>query len=67
MKKENQADVEVMNEGTIFLFTPLTQEAKDWIESHVEDPMYYGNSLVVEHRYALDLAEGMVNDGLCVR
>ena len=59
------ADVEVRNEGTIFLFRPLTEAAREWLAENVdEEAMYYGEFLVVEHRYADDLAQGMIDDGL---
>jgi hypothetical protein len=60
-------DVEVSNEGTIFTFLPRTDAAKTWIAEHVQDPMWHGNTLVVDQRFALGLAQGMVNDGLRVR
>lgn len=61
-------DVGVRDEGTIFLFTPHTQAAKDWIEENVESeaPRFCG-ALVVEHRYAGELAAGMQQAGLEVR
>ena len=60
-KEEASApDVLVHNEGTVFLFNPLTAKAKEWIEEHVqEDAQWFGTTLVVEHRYAWGLAEGM--------
>lgn len=58
-------DFEVRNEGTIFLFTPLTQAAKDWIAENIpDDATYFGPALVVEHRYAADIAQGMLAAGL---
>ena len=64
MKKPNP-DVLVRNEGTLFLFCPLTSSAKEWIVEHVEaDAHWFGNALVVEHRYALGLAVGMKDAGL---
>lgn len=63
-----RTDVKVQNEGSIFLFHPLTKSADAWIEEHVaEGALYYGNALVVEHRYALDVAQGMLDDGLIVK
>jgi len=50
-------DVLVRNEGSIFLFQPLTPRAKAWIAEHVEpDPLRFGDALVVVHRYAWELA-----------
>jgi hypothetical protein len=58
-------DVLVRNEGTVFLFCPLTPQAKEWIEEYVQsDAQWLGNALVVEHRYAWGLAEGMKEEGL---
>jgi hypothetical protein len=64
-KRKTQPDITVENEGTIILFTPQTNRGAEWIEQHVQsDAMHFGKSLVVEHRYARDLAQGMVGDGL---
>jgi hypothetical protein len=61
------ADVSVQNEGTIFLFTANSEIAREWISENVqEDATYFGGSLVVEHRYALELARGMAEDGLTI-
>jgi hypothetical protein len=58
-------DVLVRNEGTLLLFCPLTPLAKGWIAEHVQsDAQWWGNALVVEHRYAWGLAQGMKDEGL---
>ncbi|MGA9417138.1 MAG: hypothetical protein WBV60_20790 [Terriglobales bacterium] len=58
-------DILVCNEGTVFLFCPLTNQAKAWIDDHVQsDAQWFGNTLVVEHRFAWGLAQGMKNAGL---
>jgi hypothetical protein len=63
-----KVDVEVRNEGTIFLFQPLGKAAEEWIEENVgRERTWFAGSLCVEHRYALDLAEGMIRDGLWLR
>ncbi len=60
-----KVDVRVVNEGTVFLFRPMTKRAEQWIKENVAgDPMWFGDSLAVEHRFAFDLAEGMQGDGL---
>jgi hypothetical protein len=63
-----QADMSVQDKETIFLFTPETEEAKQWIAEHVKfiegETMYFGEALVVEHRYGADLSAGMASDGL---
>ncbi len=61
-------DVQVTNGGSIFLFLPRTKKARQWIDEHVsEDSQWLGPALAVEARYAQDLAQGMMNDGLTVR
>lgn len=60
----NENDFFVRFDGSLFLFTPLTESAKIWIEENVQNPLFFGDSLVVEHRYADDLAEGIIADGL---
>ncbi|HYL15260.1 MAG TPA: hypothetical protein VEV41_19635 [Terriglobales bacterium] len=58
-------DVLIRDEGTIFLFKPLTPRAKQWIAYHVQpDATWFSNVLVVEHQYAWALAVGMQDDGL---
>ena len=60
-------DVKVENHGTIFLFWPCSEQGETWIAENVqEDAQWFGNALVVEHRYARDLASGMLSDGLTV-
>ena len=58
-------DVLVSNAGTVFVFGPLTSAAKQWIDEHVQPDMtWYGNTLIVEHRFAWGLAAGMKDAGL---
>lgn len=59
-------DLRVENHGSIFRFIPLTDFAREWIGEHVSEEGYHPAwpELVVEHRYAADLAQGMAGDGL---
>lgn len=58
-------DVLVHNEGTVLLFCPLTSQGKEWIHEHVQPgALWFGSALVVEHRYAWGLAQGMKDTGL---
>ena len=57
-------DVLVRNEGTVFVFCPLTVEAKQWISEHVYDALWFGSALVLEHLHAWPLAVGMQDAGL---
>jgi hypothetical protein len=58
-------DVLVNNVGTLYTFCPLTLRAKEWIDEHVQDDtQWFGYALIVEHRYAWGLAQGMKDAGL---
>jgi hypothetical protein len=59
-------DVLVNNVGTLYTFCPLTLRAKEWIDEHVESEpwQWFGHVLVVEHRFAWGLAQGMKDAGL---
>jgi len=56
-------DLLVRNEGTVFVFCPLTERARAWIDENVQTEawQWFGSALVVEHRYAWGLASGMKN------
>ena len=59
------ADVTIENHGSLMLFRLRTVEAEQWVEAFVsDDAQFFGGALVVEPRYAADLANGMENDGL---
>lgn len=61
-------DVEVENHFSLFIFRPLTPVGEAWIEENVSREGFHPNwpTLVVEHRYAANLADGMSRDGLSV-
>lgn len=59
-------DVQIENHGSIFLFRPLTDAAREWVDEFVKPDNWFGNGFAVEGRYALDLANGMQRDGLVV-
>lgn len=66
-KAKSKTDIIVSNEGSIFLFNPRTAKAQAWMNEHCPadgEHQYFGSSLVVEHRYARDLAELAQRDGL---
>jgi len=60
-------DLIVRDEGTLCLFCQLTPRARAWIDEHVQpDATWYGDALVVEHRYVWALAVGMNEAGLTI-
>jgi len=65
--KTPHPDVLVANEGAIFLFSPLNSAAREWILERVEaDAQWFCSALVVEHRYALGLAQGLIDAGFVI-
>ena len=59
------ADVEVHKSGSLLLFEPMTDPASDWLEKNTEGTWISG-CLVVEQRYAQDLAQGLQDNGFTV-
>lgn len=58
-------DFVVRDEGTIWLSTPLTPAALQFLSEHIQDDaQYFGDSLVVEHRYVEDLLLSLSEQGL---
>lgn len=56
------------NEGSIWLFTPITDAAHAWVAEHIpDDAQTWGESIVVEHRYIGRIVQGAANDGLRVK
>lgn len=68
-KKSKKVDVDVYNDGSTFVFKPLTDAAKAWVKENVSLEswqVWAGGAFVVEHRFAGDLASGMCEAGLVV-
>lgn len=60
-------DVRVERHGSLFSFEPTNLVAETWIDDNVElGAQWLGGRLIVEHRYAYELACGMTDDGLTV-
>jgi hypothetical protein len=61
-------DFRCENHGSIFLLCPLSRPARSWIEENLpSDAQWFGNGVVVEHRYIWAILEGIQNDGLAVQ
>ena len=60
-------DFSIENHGSIFLFRMNTAAAQQWVSDNVQDDaQFFGDALVVEWRYARDLAAGIIQSGLVV-
>jgi hypothetical protein len=58
-------DFVVRDEGTIWLFTPLTPAALQFLsEQMLEDSQYHGDSLAVERRCIVGFLHGLQEHGL---
>jgi hypothetical protein len=58
-------DFVARSEGTIWIFTPLSHAASEFLSEHIqEDAQYFGSSLCVEHRFVYDLLIGIREHGL---
>jgi hypothetical protein len=58
-------DFKVHNEGSVIVFTPLTEAAEAFLERcDTESWQWMGPSLVVDHRPAVALVEAMQEEGL---
>ena len=60
-------DFECSNHGSIWLLTPMNENAQDWCDEHLPDdaPMH-GVSYGIEARYAEPIILGIRDDGLTV-
>jgi hypothetical protein len=60
-------DFRCANHGSLFLLFSLTQHAHSWIEEHLpEDAQWFGNAVVIEHRYIWTILDGIQDAGLAV-
>lgn len=62
---KSKVDVAVQNHGSIFTFLPKSERAEVWLREHT-DGTWWGGALTVEHRYARDLAQAMMDSGFNV-
>ena len=67
MKANKTPDFTVENHFSIFLFRMNTPAAQAWVSDHVQsDAQFFGDALVVEHRYAQNIALAIIDSGLTV-
>jgi len=65
---EKKADFKVENHGSLFLVTPLHLKACQHLTENIgEDSQWFGNALVVEHRYIENLVYGLQEHGFTVQ
>lgn len=57
-------DFTVRDEFSIFLLTPVSADAREWVEANLGDEITtWGDSVVVEHRYIQAIIDGLTSEG----
>ena len=55
---------ELDDHGTISLLYPLTEQAAQWLRNVTsEEAQFWGDALVIEHRYVESFLEASLQDG----
>jgi hypothetical protein len=62
-------DILVENHGSIFLLRPVTCVGQSWLKENVigEETQIFGNAIVCEPRYVIDIVLGARAEGVVVR
>lgn len=65
MNRRARKDIVVSDQGTLVLMKPTSPAGKWWLNKHLDpDAQKLGETVVIEHRYALDIIRGAQSDGL---
>ncbi len=60
-----EQDFTLTFDGSIFLLTPMTEAAREWVGEHLpEDAAQWYGATVIEHRFVQDIVQGIVDAGL---
>jgi hypothetical protein len=62
-------DILVENHGSIFLLRPITSVGQDWLKENVVggETQVFGNAVVCEPRFVMNIVNGARAEGLVVR
>lgn len=65
MSQAHEIDLRVRRHGTIWMFEPLTQRAKDHAANvmDIQDWQWLGPAFGVDHRLAFDLVTALEDEG----
>ncbi len=67
--KTKSPDFSIRDEGSIVLFTPLSPSAHEFVEERIGSDngfQPYWPIVVIERRYAQDILEGVIAEGMVV-
>jgi hypothetical protein len=68
-KKTKIIDFTVSGDGSVYLLNPNTEAARQWVSENLPDVQswqYMGTAIAIEHRYIVNIVEGIKGDGLVV-
>jgi hypothetical protein len=67
---DTDADFALRDEGSLILLTPLSPSAHEFVEERIGSDngfQPYFPTVVIERRYAQDILEGVVAEGMVIR
>ena len=67
--KNSQPDFTLRDEGSLILLTPLSSSAHEFVEERIGSDngfQPYWPTVVIERRYAQDIVEGVISEGMVV-
>lgn len=68
MEKIMDCDFEAYQDISIVILTPLTEEAKKWVEEFLpDDKLYLGRGIAIEPRYIENVCYAIITDGLTIK
>jgi len=59
-------DFRIENHGSVFLLTPLNDNAQAWADLNLQEVVKLGKSIAVEPRYVDNILYAIENDGFTV-
>jgi hypothetical protein len=62
-------DISVENQGSIFLLRPVSSAGQSWLRENVigEETQIFGNAIVCEPHYIMDIVLGARAEGVVIR
>jgi hypothetical protein len=62
-----QTDFDVADHGSVILLSPISGDAKDWVDDHLpDDAQWFAGGIAIERRYFPAIYEGILDDGLSI-
>lgn len=58
-----EPDISIMDDGSVVVFTPITDEAANFMDETFTDALMFGDGYVVEQRYVNAIMEDLADRG----